>query len=163
MIMQYMSQPAKKWTFEQPKLKLFVEQWCKGKVLNLFAGKTRLNVDEFRIDSSDEFKPDILIDALEFIKTTDKKFDTIILDPPYSLRKSMEIYKGHYYSKWGLIINNLERVCNDKCRVIFFGYNSVGMSKKRGFEKIAICLVCHNGSHNDTIVTVEERASHNKD
>jgi len=35
------------------------------------------------------------------------------------------------------------------------GYDSVGMAKCRGFEKIGICLVCHNGDHNDTICLKE--------
>ena len=157
---EYLAQPPKKWTFEQPKLKLYIEKWCKGKVLNLFAGKTKLNVDEFRVDSSDEFKPDWLGDAMEFVKTTNMKFDTIILDPPYSLRKSYEKYKGHYIgSKWTQIKRALVRVCNPNCRVISLGYNSQGMSKSNGFKKIAICLICHNGDHNDTIVLVEDKLS----
>ena len=36
------------------------------------------------------------------------------------------------------------------------GYDSVGMTKSKGFKKIAICLVCHGGDHNDTIGLVEE-------
>jgi hypothetical protein len=158
---EYILQPPKRWTFEQPKLKLFIEKWCKGKVLNLFAGKTRLNVDEFRVDSSEEFRPDQCIDALEFLNTTNLKFDTIVLDPPYSLRKSYEKYKGHYIgSTWTQIRRAVPRVCNEGARVISLGYNSQGMSRTLGFEKIAICLVCHNGDHNDTVVTVE--SSHNK-
>jgi hypothetical protein len=61
--------------------------------LNLFAGKTRLDVDEIRVDLSDEFGPDYNMDAFEFVlmaKENGWKYDTIILDPPYSLRKSME-------------------------------------------------------------------------
>jgi len=34
----YLSQPPKRYTFQQPKLKEWTEKWCKGKVLNLFAG-----------------------------------------------------------------------------------------------------------------------------
>jgi len=46
----YLLQPPKRYTFEQPKLKQWVEKWCVGKVLNLFAGKVKLNVDEYRVD-----------------------------------------------------------------------------------------------------------------
>lgn len=160
MKMDYLTQPPKKWTFEQPKLKKWVEDRCKGKVLNLFAGKTRLNVDEFRVDSNAEWNPDILIDALEFVQTTDMKFDTIILDPPYSLRKSYEKYNGHYIgSNWTRIRRAIPRICNDGAIVISFGYNSQGMSKSLGFEKIEVCVVCHNGDRNDTIVTVERKIS----
>jgi len=157
MEMEYILQPVKRWTFEQPKLKLYIEKWCKGRVLNLFAGKTKLNADEFRVDSSSEFGPDYLGDAMDFIKTTDMKFDTIILDPPYSLRKSYEKYNGHYIgSKWTQIKRALVRVCNPNCRVISLGYNSQGMSRVNGFHKIAILLICHKGDINDTIVTIEE-------
>ena len=153
----YLAQPPKRWTFEQQKLKRWIVKWSKGKVLNLFAGKTRLDLDEFRIDSCDEFKPDLHSDALEFLKTTDMKFDTVILDPPYSLRKSFEKYKGHYIgSKWTQVRRAVINVCNKEARVISLGYNSLGMSRTLGFQKIALCLVCHNGDHNDTICTVEE-------
>jgi len=152
----YLRQPPKKWTFEQPRLRKWIEERCKGKVLNLFAGKTRLNIDEFRVDSSDEFKPDHLGDALDFLKTTDKKFDTIILDPPYSLRKSYEKYNGHYIgSKWTQIRRTIPRVCKKGTIVFSLGYNSMGMSRSLGFIKKEILLVCHNGDHNDTIVTME--------
>jgi len=157
---EYMYQPPKKFTFEQPKLKRWTEKWCKGKVLNLFAGKTLLQVDEYRVDSNKDMKADYYGDAHEFIKTTNMRFDTIILDPPYSIRKSYEKYKGHYIgSKWTIIKKDLLCVMNQNCRIISFGFNSQGMGRSKGFEKIAFCLVCHNGDHNDTIATVEDRTT----
>ncbi len=152
----YLAQPPRKFTFEQPKLKEWCEKWCIGKVLNLFAGKTKLNVDEFRVDCNKEMLANWYGDALEFIKTTNLKFDTIVLDPPYNLRKSREKYQGKYIGSFTKIKNELKRVLNPNGRIITLGYDSVGMSKSRGFRKIAICLVCHNGDHNDTICIVEE-------
>ena len=32
----YLTQPPKRYTFEQPKLKAWTESMCKGEVLNLF-------------------------------------------------------------------------------------------------------------------------------
>ena len=157
-IMEYMLQPPKKWTFEQPKLKKWIEKHCKGKVLNLFAGKTKLNVDEFRVDSNPEFSPDLVCDALDFLETTEMRFDTIILDPPYSLRKSYEKYQGHYIgSGWTKIRRAIPNVCNENCIIISLGYNSQGMSRTLGFKKVAILLICHSGDYNDTIVTVERK------
>lgn len=40
---------------------------------------------------------------------------------------------------------------------ISFGWNSMGIGKKNGFEIIEILLVAHGGMHNDTIVTVETK------
>jgi len=152
----YLAQPPRKWTFEQPKLRKWTENNCKGKVLNLFAGKTKLEVNEFRVDLSGEFNPDIVCNAFDFIEETNMKFDTVILDPPYNVRKSREKYNGKYIGKLTKIKNILKRVLNPGARVISFGYDSVGMSNSRGFKKIGICLVCHNGDHNDTICLIEE-------
>ena len=51
---EYLAQPPKRFTFEQPKLKLWCEKWCKGKTLNLFAGTTIMKCDEFRVDINKE-------------------------------------------------------------------------------------------------------------
>ena len=159
----YLSQPPKRFTFEQPKLKLWVEKWCKGKVLNLFAGKTLLDVDEFRVDLNEEMIADWYGDAYEFVETTDLRFDTVILDPPYNLRKSREKYGGKYIGSFTKIKNILPNILNSNGRITSLGYDSVGMSKSRGFRKIAVCVVCHGGDHNDTLGLVEEKIhNHNQ-
>ncbi len=153
----YLMQPPKRYTFEQPKLKLWTEAHCVGKTLNLFAGKTILAVDEYRVDLSDEFLPDHVGDAYEFVVTTATMFDTVVFDPPYNLRKAREKYEGRYIGTTTKIKNALPSILRSRGRVISFGYDSVGMSKSRGFLKIALCLVCHSGDHNDTICLVEEK------
>lgn len=159
----YLIQPPKKWTFEQPKLKQWIEQWCHGRTLNLFAGKIKLNIDEIRVDISNEFNPDYCGDAFTFVKNYGdniknlKKFNTIILDPPYNLRKAREKYDGKYIGLFTKVKNILPQILHNNGRIISLGYDSVGMSKSRGFKKIAICLICHNGDHNDTICLVEDK------
>ena len=156
MEMTYLSQPPKRWTFEQPKLKEWVESHCHGKVLNLFAGKTRLAVDEYRVDVSNENNPDCVADAFEFVTTTSMKFDTVVLDPPYNLRKSREKYgENRWIGAFTKIKDHLVSILNPGATVVILGYDTVGMSKSRGFEKVAVCVVCHNGDHNDTLVVVE--------
>ena len=159
----YLTQPPKKYTFEQPKLKQWTEENSSGKVLNLFAGKIRLYVDEYRVDLSPEFKPDYVGDAYTFVSNTDMRFDTIIFDPPYNLRKSREKYEGRYIGSLTKTKNILNRIINPHGRVISFGYDTVGMSKSRGFNKFGICLVCHGGDHNDTICLVERRIVRRED
>ena len=156
----YLMQPPKRYTFEQPQLKQWVEKWCRGKVLNLFAGKVELSmfIDEFRVDLDRNCPADYYGDAFEFVNSWQgEKFDTIIFDPPYSLRKSREKYEGRYIGKDTKIKDVLYKVIKPKGRVITLGYSSTGMSKKRGFSKIAICLVCHSGNHDDTIGVVEDK------
>lgn len=63
----YLSQPPKKFTFEQPKLKKWIEENSKGKVLNLFAGKTKLNLNETRVDINEEMTANYYMDAYDFV------------------------------------------------------------------------------------------------
>ena len=151
----YLIQPPKKYTFEQPELLRWTVQNCRGAVLNLFAGKTPLGIKEYRVDIDASLAPDHVGDAHKFILTTEMRFDTIILDPPYNLRKAREKYNGGYVGSMRKLKADLARVLNPGGRVISFGFDSVGMGARRGFEKVALCVVCHNGDHNDTICLVE--------
>jgi hypothetical protein len=161
----YLEQPPKRWTFEQPKLKAWVEKWCVGRVLNLFAGKTLLTVDEFRVDIDTDNTADYHGDSVEFAESLAEvfgPFDTLILDPPYNVRKGREKYEkdGKTYHKGRLTIikDAIIPALSPRARVISLGYDTVGMSASRGFDKIAICLVCHSGDHNDTLCLVEQRS-----
>lgn len=180
----YMMQPPKRWTFTNPRLRKWVEQHCKGHVLNLFAGKTLLTgVYETRVDINPdmeriEFPMDAYTFVQEWIKLLNpamgrqslvcspansskpirpEKFDTIILDPPYTIRKGREKYGGKYIGRLTRIKNLLPQILSENGRVISLGYDSVGMSASRGFRKIALCVVCHSGDHNDTLCLVEEQ------
>ncbi|MFW6025478.1 MAG: hypothetical protein ACOCRX_03980 [Candidatus Woesearchaeota archaeon] len=153
----YLIQPPKKWTFEQPKLKIWTEKNCEGKVLNLFSGKTKLNVNEYRVDINPENSPDVVMDAFDFVNFTNMTFDTIILNPPYNIRKSREKYNGKYIGNLTKIKNKLSRILNENGIIIHYGYDSIGMGAKRGFKKEEICLVCHGGDHNDTICLKERK------
>jgi hypothetical protein len=156
----YLMQPPKRYTFEMPKLKQWIEQQCKGKTLNLFAGKTLLKVDETRVDMDKTMPADYHMEAEAFVNyaiQNNLKFDTIVLDPPYNLRKSREKYQGRYIGSFTKIKNLLPQILNDNGLVITLGYDTVGMAKCRGFKKKAICLICHSGDHNDTLCLVEQK------
>lgn len=91
--------------------------------------------------------------------------DLVIFDPPYSPRQISECYKGISLNvgkkdtQSALLYNRVRqsilRVCVSGSVVISFGWNSVGMGKKNGFEQIEILLCCHGGAHNDTICLAE--------
>ena len=148
----------KRYTFESPKIKKWVEDNSKGKVLNLFAGRTKLNLDEVRNDLDKEMNADYHKDALDFVlEWKGEKFDTIILDPPYSYRKSMEMYKGNRNSRFKLIADNIENVLKENGIIISFGYHSTFMGNKRDFELIKLCVFAHGGSQHSTIGIIERR------
>lgn len=162
----YLMQPPRRYTFEMPKLYTWLINQCEGKTLNLFAGKVKLiGINETRIDTDPTVNPDYNMDAFDFVKmwSTEHcnccpdKFDTVILDPPYNLRKSREKYGGRYIGSFTKIKNLIPQIVSDNGKVISFGYSSVGMSKSRGFTKEEICLICHSGDYQDTIITVERK------
>jgi len=153
----YLKQPPKKYTFQAPLIKKFVEERCKGKVLNLFAGKVKLNVNEVRVDIDTNCPADYHMDAFEFVKMAiekEWKFDTIILDPPYNYRKAREKYGGRYIGKFTKLKRLIPRILNLNGIVITFGFNSGGMQSP-AFKKEEIALIYHGGDHNDTIIVVE--------
>lgn len=41
--------------------------------------------------------------------------------------------------------------------VLSFGWNSIGMGNKRGYELLEGLLVCHGPGHNDTICIAEKK------
>jgi len=176
--MTYMKIPPTKWTFNTPR----IQKWILEKVsevidpeeevvLNLFAGKTLLSdLYEFRVDIVREFidkgemhstQADWIGDArefpLEWKNDGGKPFKVALLDPPYNVRKSREKYGGRIVGSFTRIKDDLHMIMDDNARIITWGYSSVGMSARRGYELTEVLLICHSGDHNDTIVTVEDR------
>jgi len=146
----------RRYTFESPKIKKWVEDNSKGKVLNLFAGKTELKLNETRNDIDKEMKAKYHKDALDFVlEWRGEKFDTIILDPPYSYRKSMEMYKGNINSRFKLIADNIKSILKENGIIISFGYHSTFMGNKRKFELKKLCVFAHGGSQHCTIGIIE--------
>ena len=135
-------------------------------MLNLFAGPTRLEgCREITNDLNLEFKTDFQIDALRCVRLLYEGhlyFDVILLDPPYSYRKSMELYQGHKNSRFKKLLDMVPFILRQNGKVITFGYHSIVMSKKRGFAIQEICLISHGGAQHDTIATVEQRINYSE-
>ncbi len=147
----------RRYTFESPRIKKWVEDNSNGKCLNLFAGKTKLNLDEIRNDVDKTMLADYHKDAVDFVKEwKGKKFDTIILDPPYSYRKSMEMYNGNKASRFKILADLIPTILKEKGIVISFGYHSTFLSKKRNATLKKLCVFAHGGSQHCTIGIIEQ-------
>jgi len=139
-------------------MKEWVETNCEGKTLNLFAGKTKLLVNEIRNDLDGEMLADYHMDALAFVLDWNgEKFNTVLLDPPYAYRKSMEMYKGIIASPFRQLKDAIPDILKDNGIVITFGYHSTVMGTGRGFKVERICLFSHGGAIHDTIATIERK------
>jgi hypothetical protein len=154
--------PLNRYTFSVGPVRAWVESVCEGRVLNLFAGKTRLAVDETRNDLDIDVPADFHLDALEFLREwKGERFDTILLDPPYAYRKSMEMYKGIICSPFRQLKDAIPDCLNPEGIVITFGYHSIVMGSNRNFQPEQIALFCHGGAIHDTIATIERSLAPN--
>jgi hypothetical protein len=163
-VFSYIRCPLNRYTFSVAPICTWVESVCEGRVLNLFAGKTRLAVDETRNDLDMETPADYHLDALEFLREfKGEKFDTILLDPPYAYRKSMEMYKGIICSPFRQLKDAIPACLNPGGKVITFGYHSIVMGKARAFLLEQIALFSHGGAIHDTIATIERSLTPNPD
>lgn len=155
----YLQCPLNKYTFKIKPIREWVEQNVEGKVLNLFCGITKLNCNEIRNDLDEEnTTADYHMDALKFVEEwKGEKFDTVLLDPPYAIRKSMEMYKGKIMSPFNALKDAIPSILNSNGIVMTFGYHSTVMGKSRGFEKEHILLMSHGGAIHDTIAVIERK------
>ena len=155
-LFDYIKCPLHRYTFSIRPIREWVESNCEGRVLNLFAGITKLDIDEVRNDMDMESLAEYHMDAVEFLRSWHgEKFDTILLDPPYAYRKSMEMYKGIKCSPFKQLKDEITRVLKIGGKVITFGYHSNTMGQFRGFIIEKICLFSHGGAIHDTIASVE--------
>jgi hypothetical protein len=148
--------PLHRYTFSVKPIRKWVESVCEGRVLNLFAGQTLLNVDETRNDLDIEMPAKYHLDALAFLRAWQgDKFNTILLDPPYAYRKSMEMYKGMVCSPFRQLKDEIPNCLLPGGLVITFGYHSVVMGAGRHFKLERLALFSHGGAIHDTIASVE--------
>lgn len=153
-------------TMTIPAIRPFVLAHCTGKVLDVFAGKTRLEREgcEFVTnDISEDCATNYHVDASSetFVKTLNSdghfSFDTIILDPPFSLYQSKRRYRGEWYRDYTLVKNNVDRLTKLNTKIISFGFNSTGMGRRRGYRKEELLVVNNKGNNNDTLILVERK------
>lgn len=107
------------------------------------------------------------VDAEVFLRGLTCMADLLIFDPPYSPRQISECYKsiglevGMKETQSALLYKRVRDAAmpllTPDATVLSFGWSSVGMGKKRGFEIVEIMLCCHGGAHNDTICVAEKR------
>lgn len=156
-LFDYIRCPINKYTFQVRPVREWVEKECVGRTLNLFSGITKLNIDEVRNDQDPEALADYheeALDLMEILINRNEKFGTVLLDPPYSYRKSMEFYKGIKMSPFARLKKFIPPVLNSSGRVITFGYQSNVMGSKK-FYLHKIALFSHGGAIHDTIASVE--------
>ena len=157
MTLTFIQTPIRRYTFQSLKIKKWVESKVTGDVLNLFAGKVKLNCDETRNDIDPNMISEYHKDALDFVVDCKNAFDVVILDPPYSYRKGMELYRGNYVSKFRRLADEMPRIVKDLGCVISFGYHTTFIGERRGFKLEELCIFGHSGAQHATIAIIERK------
>jgi len=151
---------ASKWTFEPNEVQKYVESKLKGRVLNLFSGPTNLrhNGEIVRNDIDETVDADFHFDALEVDKYFDpNSFDTVILDPPFSFRKSHDYYEGRTVENLTIVKDKVAELIKPGGWILTFGYHTRGLGQSRGYSREEIVLLDHYGGVRATIGVVEQR------
>ena len=158
-----------KWTFTIPPISKLIHRYISGGSgwIDPFAGEN--SPAEITNDLNPERPTKYHLQALEFAKILDDKYNGVLFDPPYNLSQIKECYDGigaEYPDDWNLdaSFGKVKDVISSKIKcggyAICFGWNTNGFGKNRGFEMVEILLVPHGGHHYDTIVTVERKFQH---
>lgn len=127
----------------------------------------------YRNDINPKTKATHHMDAVLFLKQLQSQgmqADLIILDMPWTARQISECYKelgmkvtqqhtqiGSFYKE---VKTEADKLVKQNGIVLTFGYSTVGMGIKRGYEIEEILLCCHGGAHFDSICVAERKISH---
>lgn len=158
-----------KWTFQvKPLLDLVLRYKEDGKTwIDPFAGF--YSPAEITNDLNPNAPTMFHLDASDLINKLNRCIgvvDGAIFDPPYSLTQVSRSYssfglkfKGKENPTGGFpkVRDWLSKIVRPGGYVVSFGWNTVGMGKKRGFEIVEILVCCHGGNRNDTLGTVERK------
>lgn len=156
-------------TFDIPPIRALVERWmarCPGVWADPFCGRSKLAQLRNDLDPAHGAGGQT---AEDWLATLTGPLDGFLFDPPYSPRQIVDCYKGIGLAvslretQTGRLYKSVKQAAARLLRpggvAISFGWNSAGIGKTLGFEQVEILLVAHGGPHNDTIVTVERKAS----
>lgn len=126
----------------------------------------------FTNDLNPATEADAHMEATEFmwaLHRAEVTADLVIIDPPYSPRQVKECYDsiGIKMAQDDALLGKIRKarkeavdaICVPGGYVITCGWNTVGMGTTLGYELKEVLLVCHGSVHNDTIVTVEQKAA----
>ena len=165
---RYWAMPDKN-TFSIKPIAEFVDKYCQNRPITIDPFARDFALPTYTNDLNPGTLAEYHLKAVDFLKMlNDKniKADLVFFDPPYSNRQVKECYEnigikmeyedtlnGH----WGLEKDLISNLVDVGGVVLSFGWNTIGMGIKRGFEIVEIMLVCHGGAHNDTICLAEKK------
>ena len=158
-------------TFSIKPIAGFIQRHLKRGMVSIDPFARDCDLADYTNDLNPKTKADQHDDALDWLSwlvQDNIKTDLVLFDPPYSLRQTKELYQSigieklamddtQRLGRWTKEKDVMAELVAEGGVVLSFGWNTIGMGKKRGFEIIEIMLVSHGGAHNDTICMAERK------
>lgn len=156
-----------KWTFQMKVVQGLLQRYnTTNGWIDPFAGFT--SPAEYTNDINPDAKSTYHLPALDFLEALKGEgigaFSGCLFDPPYSIHQVKVAYDSFGLDVKSNITGGFPKekdLIRDLVKpdgiVISFGWNTVGMGKKRGFEPVEYMIISHGGNRNDTLVTVERK------
>jgi len=157
--MHYDTVSPNRWTFQSRKIRKWVEERLRGRVLNACAGKTKLAHDNeiVRNDIDEQRDADMHVDVCEIVDHFPPgSFDTVVYDPPFSQYQSNRSYDGQQVGDDALAKQQFDVLLRPGGRVIQFGYTTTCMPMELGYERQAVAVWNTLGRMNDYLSVVDE-------
>lgn len=156
-------------TFSIKPINDFVQKYWKKSTVSIDPFARNYNLATYTNDLNPNTTAQYHLDAIEFLRLLEVKgvrADLIICDPPYSPRQTSECYQSigkivtmkdtqtaHLLKE---VRDHILTLCLPGAVVLSFGWNTMGMGKKRGFEQQEILICDHGGNHNATLCLAEK-------
>lgn len=156
-------------TFDVPSINGFVKKYLLKSSVSIDPFARNKRWATYTNDLNPETAAEWHMEAVDFMNMLLKKgvqADLGIFDPPYSLTQVAKSYndiglkfKGDENPSGGfpLVKDAFAKLLVPGAVCLSFGWNSVGIGKKRRFDVEEIMLVCHGGCRNDTICMAERK------
>ena len=158
--LSYWTVQPNKWTFQSAKIRQWVEQQLRGRVLNACAGKTKLAHDHeiVRNDIDEQRDADLHVDVCEIADHFEpESFDTILYDPPFSQYQASRSYEGKTVGDSALAKRQFHELLRPGGRVIQFGFTTTCMPMELGYERREVAVWNTLGQMNDYLSVIDAK------
>ena len=163
MDMRYYSIMPKRWTFQVPDVRNWVEEHMEGRVLNACAGREELEHDGevIRNDVDPDKDADYHADVVELSDVFDaQSFDCIVFDPPFSDNQAEETYGVDVQTNPGnnkAATREFHKLLRPGGVVIQLGFTTTCMPGKLGYDRDAVAVFNTLGRQHDWLGVVDRR------
>ncbi len=159
---KYYSVQPNRWTFQNDKIRGWVESHLHGRVLNACSGKTELTHDGeiIRNDYNPERDADYHYDVIEIADHFDPNtFDCVVFDPPFSSKQADSSYDGVQVAEIGQAMRQFDQLLSEGGSVVQMGFTTTCMPGEMDYVRQEVAIFNTLGRMNDWLGTVDKRMS----